>query len=384
MIMDPFVTSSIIGGAVNLLGSGLNFGSARKNREMQIQLNRENNQFNAEQAQIQRDWQEQMYAQYQSPQALAQQYEDAGFNKYLAMKGGAGSVGSGSSASSAGTPTLQAPQFDVSSIGETMASVANAIRISKEASWYDRNQIENLNYLRAQGTKLQGDTNWLNLAAKNYKFDPKSAGDMILAQREGEIRRLNLSNDLLRQQEILASLDVDTKRMSNAALPRTIQNDLALQASQISRNLAEVGFTKAKTRSERARVKQIIQDTATSLASMYNIIEQTAGQRLNNEQVRQTFAGYVRAINSANNFSDRRSRYDSDWYSTLQGMFRDSLETQGKILDKRERWYLLEVLFSGLASFGSSVAGSAIGASGRSGPVAPAPRPTYPGWHTPY
>ena len=51
----------------------------------------EANQFTAAQAEQARQFQEDMYVKYQSPQAMMRQYADAGLNPAL-MYGGAGSV----------------------------------------------------------------------------------------------------------------------------------------------------------------------------------------------------------------------------------------------------------------------------------------------------
>lgn len=343
--MPPW--DAIISGAVGLLGSGLNFGSARKNREMQIQLNRENNQFNAEQAQIQRDWTEQMYNQYQSPQALAQQYEDAGFNKYLAMKGGAGSIASGSSASASGVPSLQAPQFDVSGIGQIMAGVANAIRISKEASWIDQNQIENLNYLRAQGAKLEGDTNWFNLSGKGLRFDQKSVGDWITAQREGELRRLDLSNKLLAQQSVLYDLDATAKRLSNYYYPKQVQADLALKFSQMADLASQIDFRKLQSATEKRKAAQILAEIGKIYATTQNVMEDTQGKRIDNSTKRQLQSSYIQAARTGYNWESRRNVYGYEFEPELQRLYRDAkrlgYEKQVKDLD----WYFLNLLFGG-------------------------------------
>lgn len=51
--------------------------------------------------------------------------------------------------------------------------------------------------------------------------------------------------------------------------------------------------------------------------------------------------GYVRATNSINHFNDRAARYDSDWYSTVQGYVCDALKGQSELVKKQVDNYSL-------------------------------------------
>lgn len=100
-------------------------------------------------------------------------------------------------------------------------------------------------------------------------------------------------------------------------------------------------LTKERTVSERARVKQIVQDTARSLADTYLSIANTELVRLNNKVTSRIMDGYVRATNSINHFNDRAARYDSDWYSTVQGYVCDALKGQSELVKKQVDNYSL-------------------------------------------
>lgn len=334
---------AIASGASGLIGNLMNIGAARKNRQMQIQLNRENNQFNAEQSQIQRDWTERMYTDYQSPQALRNQYQEAGFNPYLAMSQGAGSVGSSSAAQAAGTPTLQAPQLDVSSIGDMMASVAQAIKISKEASYVEPTSLENLNYLRAQGAKLEGDTNWLNRFGKNMRSSPELQNlseSFIRKQATGEIERIDLANDLLGQQKVLLNLDAQAKRLSNYYYPKQVQQDLALKSAQISQTLSQVDLTKAQTTSERSRNELLIRQVATEMASMLNIMQDTKGKKMDNKVLEQTMWSYISASNSQNILSSKASQVDKQTYQQYRDAFVRSVKSQADLNEQQKEFLI--------------------------------------------
>ena len=88
-----------------------------------------NNKFNAEQAQLQRDWQEKMWNknnEYNSPRAMISR----GLNPFIGSNIGAGVsrsvAGSGAQAQSAGLPSLQAFRPDFSDVGSALASMAQA------------------------------------------------------------------------------------------------------------------------------------------------------------------------------------------------------------------------------------------------------------------
>lgn len=124
--------------------------SQRQTNEMNMQINRENNdfnaaqasisrQFNAEQSQIARQWDEDMYNKYNSPEALVEQYRNAGLNPALMYSKGASGQFSGSSSAATSSPASAA-----SPIG--MRSPMDALTLSQA----------NLNNARA--ANLNSDT----------------------------------------------------------------------------------------------------------------------------------------------------------------------------------------------------------------------------------
>lgn len=83
--------------------------------------------FNSAEAEKQRFWEEQMYNEYQSPEAMVQQYARAGLNPALAMTGGAqGPVSMNGAAASAGSgATSGAASAAAASIGDVGAGISN-------------------------------------------------------------------------------------------------------------------------------------------------------------------------------------------------------------------------------------------------------------------
>ena len=94
-----------------------------------VEINRQNNQFNADQAAMQRQWLTDMWNRnnrYNSPSAMISR----GLNPYIGSSVGAGvsksPASGGSAAQAAGMPSLQAFRPDFSDVGTALASMAQA------------------------------------------------------------------------------------------------------------------------------------------------------------------------------------------------------------------------------------------------------------------
>ena len=103
----PLVLGGIIAAGASLAGNAIGAASNNKTNQTSIDVNRENNQFNAEQAQIQRNWQEKMWGMnnsYNSPNAMIAR----GLNPFIGSSAGAGVSKSPASGGSA-APLLAMP-----------------------------------------------------------------------------------------------------------------------------------------------------------------------------------------------------------------------------------------------------------------------------------
>lgn len=92
------IWGSAIGAGAGLIGSFLGLHSQKSANEANLKMMREQNAFNAQQAEIQRAWQQEMQNRYGTAQAQAAQYRSAGLNPLLSNVSPQ-SVGSGASAS---------------------------------------------------------------------------------------------------------------------------------------------------------------------------------------------------------------------------------------------------------------------------------------------
>lgn len=99
-----------IGAGAGLLGSFLGIGSQKSANKANLQMMREQNAFNAKEAEKQRTWQQDMVNRYGTAQAQAAQYRAAGLNPQLANVSPQ-SVGTGVSAQAADSIAQQPANF---------------------------------------------------------------------------------------------------------------------------------------------------------------------------------------------------------------------------------------------------------------------------------
>ena len=184
-IDDALVAGGLAAGA-GFLG---NWSANSANRD----INRKNNKFNAEQAQLNRDWQERM--SNTAYQRARKDMEAAGFNPILAAGGSPASSPSGSSASAqASNPQTSNTRDTVSSAKDSMMMQAqlDLVRQQAEATRQQGNmygQQANLNMVNMNNAVTQGSIleNQLPASALQAHID---TGDYGLALAYA--KRLNL------------------------------------------------------------------------------------------------------------------------------------------------------------------------------------------------
>lgn len=187
---------SAIGAGANLLGGLVGMFGQRSANKANLKIAREQMQFNREEAQKQRDWQEEYYKKYSSPIALSAQYRSAGLNPYLANIQPQG-VASGAQAVSGELPVQQ---NELSSLGSSFDSAANSA-ISAYNSATQRMQQQS-----QEGVNETLKT--LNDASSELKRAQKSL-------TEAEERHTNEDIELLRQK-------VNNLRFVNEFTERTL------------------------------------------------------------------------------------------------------------------------------------------------------------------
>lgn len=214
---------SAIGAGANLLGGLLGFGGQDKANKNNLKIAREQMQFNREEAQKQRDWQEDYYKRYSSPVAQSAQYRASGLNPYLANIQPQG-VASGAQATSGELPLQQNPmsslQNGLSSAADSAVDVYNAVTSRKS-----QQSQESLN------TSLE----MLNESSKQLNV---ATADL----RKAEERQTNENIEVLRAR-------VNNLKFVNEYLDRTME-------SKVRQQFNEETFSLWKQQSEEWQVFQ--------------------------------------------------------------------------------------------------------------------------------
>lgn len=231
--------------------------AARRYAESGIGLTgaeREANQFNAQQAQIGRDWQEQMYNQYYSPSAQVRQFKDAGLNPALMYSNG---IGSGSMPSSS-APQSVSPQrgkTDSSSAGlglllqviQSIAGIRNSIvQTNSQRAVAESEVTRNIAQAGFTNTQNQhyGDVVQSSLELNKAKVDQINS----LIETESVKRALYRSDISLKEaqatlvgfQALLSQIDVNNRQAIIDSTIRLQETQMALNRAQSAKNYKEI------------------------------------------------------------------------------------------------------------------------------------------------
>lgn len=271
----PLVLGGIIAAGASLAGNVLGSASNNKTNQTAIDINRENNQFNAEQAQIQRDWQEQMWNknnEYNSPQAMISR----GLNPFIGSSVGAGvsksPASGGSAAQAAGMPSLQAFRPDFSDVGTALASMAQA-----RAAMMNAEQNATLTPYRMQ--EILGNTNYRNIGIGQSGYWNASTGrrSALLDQSKEyqELKNMEFAGRLTSAQEAQILLDSEAQQVLNKYLDQQQQADLFLKGQTLANLYAQGALTEAQYKTEMAKAVKLSVET-NGLRIQNRITEETA------------------------------------------------------------------------------------------------------------
>lgn len=240
------------------------------------------------------DWNEYLYNQYQSPQAMSRQYSEAGLNPALAVDGSsvgspasssAQSAPSGSNAGMAsGTPPSYMPYNLFSSGFNDIAGALKSLGEAKKLG-IDSKYLEDMLKEQLQGTKLSNKAQAL-LNDVNYKYlDKEKAASLskLLVDIHNDsltADEINQRVESLRKQNILTQNQIDTWR-------EQYNRDVREQESRIDVNLANSALSKANTKFTYAQTQKVsyeidklVADTVVAYAHANNL-------DVNSDQVKQ-------------------------------------------------------------------------------------------------
>lgn len=183
------VPGALVGGALGLAGSLLGglFGNHNTNKtnKMNYRIMQEQNQFNREEAQKNRDWQEMMYQMYGTSSAKAADMRAAGLNALLGDVSATGNVGSGAAATAA--ESAQMLPSDYSYVGDsvnhgladynTMRSVDASVSLQKSQENVNKS-LEGVNM--AQKGLMESQT---DMQKMTYKFAMDTYQNRLLQEQ---------------------------------------------------------------------------------------------------------------------------------------------------------------------------------------------------------
>lgn len=271
----PLLLGGIIAAGASLAGNAIGASSQNKTNQANIDINRENNAFNAQQAQIQRDWQEKMWGMnnsYNSPNAMISR----GLNPFVqgsaAMAGSKSPASGGAAASASSTPSLQAFRPDFSDVGSALASMAQA-----RAAMLDAEQNAALTPYKID--QIRGATDYRNIGIGESGYWNAASGrrSALLDQSKEyqELKNLEFAGRLTLAQESQILLDSQAQQILNKYLDEQQQADLFIKGQTLANLYAQGALTVAQYKNQMAQAVKASAETNGILISN-KIAEQTA------------------------------------------------------------------------------------------------------------
>lgn len=268
-----------------------------------LRMMREQNAFNAEQAQLQRDWQQEMWEKnnaYNSPQAMISR----GLNPFVqgsaAMAGSRSPASGGAAATAAPVPSMQAFKPNFSNVFQSLASLAQA-KASDASAGESRsrsNQTDTITPLLSD--YYRGLTNWKNLAIGASGYWNKETG-RISAALDQSTEAQNLKNAQFAErisaaQETQILLNSEAQRIMNKYMDMNQQADLFIKAQTLVNLQAQGSLTEKQIQSEIQRA--------------ILISAEASGKKIDNRVASETADSLIKAANASNELRYRDSTYD--------------------------------------------------------------------------
>lgn len=330
-------------------------GMVNQNHQNKVNLRmmREQNSFNAEQSQIQRDWQERMWGMnnsYNSPNAMIAR----GLNPFIqgsaAMAGSKAPASGGAAATAAPVPSMQAFKPNFSNVFNSLASLAQAKKAQSESNNIDAITPQIANYYR-------GLTNWKNLAIGDSGYWNKETGRISASLDQSteaqELKNLQFAERLSAAQETQILLNSDSQRVLNRYLDEQQQADLFLKGQTLTNLQLNGALTE----------KQI----QTELQRAILTAAQSSGQKISNDIAAKTADSLIKASNAAYQLQYRDASYDSANVKLRKHVQYNTAKAQQKLYEygadlarKKGRTHYWESVSQGIGSIASGV-GNIIG-----------------------
>lgn len=302
----PLLLGGIIAAGASLAGNAIGASSQSAANDANVEINRQNNQFNADQAAMQRQWQTDMWNRnnrYNSPNEMISR----GLNPFIGSNVGAGvsksPASGGVAASAASSPSLQAFRPDFSDVGSALASMAQA-----RAAMLNAEQNVALTPYKMQ--QILGDTNYRNIGVGQSGYWNASTGkrSALLDQSKEyqELKNMEFAGRLTSAQEAQILLDSEAQQILNKYLDEQQQADLFIKGQTLANLYAQGSLTEAQYKTE--------------MAKAVKISAETNGIRINNRIASQTADSLIYANIQSNRARGLSSLWDSKNMNVLKNM----------------------------------------------------------------
>lgn len=238
-------------------------------------------QYNHDEAQLDRQWQEDMYRKYQSPEAQMRQYDDAGLNRALAYNGGVdingpsgGSAASADVAASGESPVngFQSAMGVMSTVMELLLGGSNLATSLKSISNQSRSVDNDTSRTTAQNAltneeqkKTAEETKGIKIDndRKQLQFTIEQATKMdVISQKQAEAAIAEWNADVLAgtpveeaTKNILTKYKIDKETLEN--LKSDTDKNKAYAALVRGRNTREEAKNRADIAEIQARIEEI-------------------------------------------------------------------------------------------------------------------------------
>lgn len=221
-------------------------------------------QFNHDEAQIDRQWQEDMYNKYQSPEAQMRQYDAAGLNRALAYNGGVdingpsgGSAASADVASNGESPAngFQSAMGIMSTVMELLLGGSNLATNLKSISNQSKSVNNDIDRTQHENAKTDEETKGIAIdnKRKQLQFTIEQATKMdVISRKQAEAAIAEWNADVLAgtpvekaTENILTKYKIDAETLSNLKSDTDKNNAYAAlvrgrNSREAAKNVAEI------------------------------------------------------------------------------------------------------------------------------------------------
>lgn len=347
-------------------------GMVNQNHQNKVNLRmmREQNDFNAKQAQLQRDWQEDMWNknnEYNSPEAMISR----GLNPFVGSSAGAGvsrsPASGGAAATAAPVPSMQAFRPNFSNVFQSLASLAQA-KSSEASAGESRartNQIDVLTPLLSD--YYRGLTNWKNLAIGESGYWNKTTGRLSAALDQSteaqNLKNAQFAERISAAQETQILLNAEAQRIMNKYMDQNQQADLLIKAQTLS-NLQSQGVLTEK-------------QIQTEIHRAILVAAEASGKKIDNRIASETADSLIKAAKASNELQYRDSTYDyknvklrkhTEYHTAMANQ--KAAEYGADLARKQSRTHYWESVSHGLGAIASG-SGNAVGTYNRAFPLKP-------------